>query len=281
MKALDDYNAEHAQYERVDVTLLGPLHEKPENAANQKTPDNLEHATDLNAIAFMKAQSAAVAGDVRTYRQHLSIYADPENKAIQARMWLISFTDLFSLMLCFFLMLYSMKDPMALKSPILSGAHATQMHGGAGSGEAGQQTGQNIARVGMGEGLNLGYLQGVLKNALVQVKLENDVRIITGADHLKLHVDAEKLFYGNTLSADGQRIAKGLANRLATLTNRITVVGVPSDSAEWSSSLAQGAAFAEMMRDAGYRKPFVVVGDGAGGKAGIEIRVDADDGRER
>lgn len=277
LAALDLLEKEEKKASAERGLTSGPLHEGPLNAANQTAhSSHLSH--DLNAMAFASAASNTVAGSVERHQPREYAYDDREAKLVQGRMWLISFTDLFSIMLCFFLMLYSMKDPANIQAPNPTDVNARNMHGGSGRGEAGSQAGQNISRTSFGSGLDLGYLQGILKDAVAQVKLQDDVRITPARDHLRLVLDADKVFSGNALSADGQRITKGLANRLATLSNRITVVGIPDDAGDWDSALAQVSAFAALFRDAGYRKPFVVIAQGTGKQPGIEIRVDADDG---
>jgi chemotaxis protein MotB len=233
----------------------GPLHGIPENAAN------------------------IIAGNVSSSVPRERVYDDSEAKIVQGRLWLISFTDLFSLMLCFFLMLYSMKEPDEQRIKLITGFLPSGMHSGEGIGQAGTQQGASISHVNYQDALNLDYLQGVLKAMLSQVKVDDVVSIVPAKDHLKLTMNAADVFNGNGLSETGTRVAKALAGRLATLSNRITIVGIPSDSGGWTNSIAQAAAFAEMMRDAGYRKSYVVVGEGDGRNDGIEIRVEADDGQ--
>jgi len=200
------------------------------------------------------------------------VYDDREQKIVSGRLWLISFTDLFSLMLCFFLMIFSTKD-LDLKNLHKSNDKSTKgiimaavQKGFAG----GEDEMENISNVEYGDALNLDYLEGVLKNSITEAKLEGQVKISQGRDYLKLGVD----------SADTS-VAKGLAERLMKLSNRIVVVYLPSSSGGWADGITQATNFAEAMRDGGYRKPFTVLADGSGRGDGIEIRVEADDGRLR
>lgn len=208
---------------------------------------------------------------------------DEEVKMAASRLWLVSFTDLFSLMLCFFVMLYSMKDPDMTKISKMSGKLVTGSNEADSKGFAGGEHEEvNISRVQYGEALNLDYLQGVLKNAISQAKLENEVKVLQAKDHLRLVIDDDTVFAdGTILSAGGESVAKGLAERLSRLSNRISVVYVPSSSGEWQGGVTQAAAFGEAMREGGYRKPFTVLADGSGNGPSVEIRVEADDGRLR
>lgn len=208
---------------------------------------------------------------------------DENIKRAASRLWLVSFTDLFSLMLCFFVLLYAMKDPDLEKIGNLSGKVATGAREAQHKGfSGGDNQAVNISRVAYGEALNLDYLEGVLKNVIKQAKLDGDVKITQARNYLNLTIDDGKVFAGgNALSAGGAAIAKGLAASLSRLSNRITVVAVPSSSGDWAQGIVQAEVFGEMMRDGGYRKPFTVLADGSGRGIGIEIRVEADDGQLR
>jgi chemotaxis protein MotB len=258
----------------MDLSFMSTIQEAEEaqKAEEAKAAEEAQNAASEHAHA---------PGALASHMPREKVFDDREQRIVQGRMWLISFTDLFSLMLCFFLMLYSMKDPDLDKVSKLLGKSAGGLHASASTAQAGNYEAASINRVAYGDALNLDYLQGVLKNALAQAKVDKDVRVAPAKTYLKLLVDADKVFSGNGLNPDGLRIAHALAERLMTLSNRITVVAIPSDSGNWGDSLAQASAFAEAMRDGGYRKSFIVVGEAEGGSPGIEIRVEADNGQMR
>lgn len=233
-----------------------------------------ETKTDAQAAPAAGAPALVFQPRERTYEDD-----DAQIQKTSGRMWLVSFCDLISLMLCFFVLMYAMREPdMDKLTAMMGGGKGT--YAGASEtpqGEAGgDQAAESINRVEYGEALNLDYLQGVLKNALDQARLAGDVQIVNGRDHLKLVVD-DPFGRGAALNADGVRIAKGLAERLNFLSNRITVVAHGGD---WNDVVAQATAFGETMRDGGYRKNFTVIGEIRRGPA-IEIRVEADDGQIR
>jgi len=216
-----------------------------------------------------------------SYTRHDREAEDEVIKVASSRLWLVSFSDLCSLMLCFFVLLFSTKDPdIAKLSAMLGGAYIQGAQSGAGEAEsAGKQAGANINRTSYGEALNLDYLQSILKNALSQTKLQDDVRLVTGRDHLKLLIEGDKVFEGNAaLNAQGKRIAQGLAGRLQILSNRITLMAYPDDDGDLAAGLAAAQAFAEGMRDGGYRKTFTVLAQPQGRGPSLEIRVESDDG---
>jgi len=202
-------------------------------------------------------------------------FDDREIRIIQGRMWLISFTDLFSILLCFFILMYSMKEPNFEKISKVLGNTDGAGYAGAGTGQSlGDQAGASIDHVEYGEALDLSYLQGVLKKALEDAGVQNDVKLVTARDHLKLIVD-------DASGENGEHIAKQLGERLTLLSNRITVVGMPArwSSGDWPGSMATAANFAAQMKDGGYRKRLTVIGEGISAGHDIEIRVENDDGR--
>lgn len=250
-------------------------------AASDLTDDDVLKQALADLEQKSEEDSGVVSGYVPPPRERAG--EDIAAKRAAARLWLISFSDLFSLMLVFFVMLFSIKDPDMEKIGGLSGKYSQ----GAGAAEhkafaGGENDELNISRIELGDGINLDYLEGVLKTSLAEVKLQGLVDVSQGYDYLRLTVSEERAFAGgDVMSSGGQIIAKGLAERLALLSNRVTVIAVPSDSAEWGSGIDQAKSFADAMREAGYRKPLTVLADGSGDGSGIEIRVEAHNGRVR
>ncbi|HEY8963949.1 MAG TPA: flagellar motor protein MotB [Alphaproteobacteria bacterium] len=222
-----------------------------------------------NPVQVLPAQNFPVS-----HVQREKENSDKEARLIQGRMWLISFTDLFSILLCFFILMYSMKEPDFEKIAKVMGSNGGG-YAGAGAGEQrGDQAGASMAQVAFGAGLDLSYLESVVQKALQQAEVKDDVKLVTARDHLKLIVK----------DTDGDRgtfIARRLGERLTLLPNRITVVGLPSSwsSGDWPGSMATATSFATNMKDGGYRKGLTVVGAGEGDGPGVEIRVEGDDGR--
>jgi len=249
------------------------IHAAPVNAAGEDAPPaEIILGPDGQPIAAPAVPAIPIEARERDVD-------DTGQQLVAGRMWLVSFCDLMSLMLCFFVLMYAMKEPNLDQITAMLGGGKGSYSGNSMTerGEAaGDQSGTTINRVEYGEALNLDYLEGILKTALNQSKLAEDVTIANGRDHLRLLV--EDPFAGDAaLNTEGTKIAKGLAERLNFLSNRITVVAHGGD---WNEVVARSSAFAEVMREAGYRKPFTVIGELTRG-ADIEIRVEADDGRIR
>lgn len=207
---------------------------------------------------------------------------DPEQKMASARLWLVSFTDLFSLLLCLFLMIFSSRDIdfERMKKLIIDGRTERPVSLATAPAISKGESAR-IERIEYGEGLDLGYLQGVLKTTVEQAGLSGEVRVVPGRGMLRLVFERGDLFAGGNLSARGVQIAEGLGPRLARLSNSVSVVGAPSDSGAWAQGLARADAFAGALKSAGYSKTLTVLADGRGGGQGVEIRVGADDGQIR
>ncbi len=198
-------------------------------------------------------------------------------KKAAARLWLVSFTDLFSLLLVFFVMLYSLKDPDMNKIGKISGTTAKNMYSSQDVGFAGgTQQEANIARVEYGEALGLDYLHGVLKRMLDERGLDRDVDMQNGSDFITLHL--QDVASGTGLGGDGSRVVGGVGDGLSRLPNRITVIAYARD---WDSGLARAQAVAAAVKKAGYRKPMGVLCKTSGDDGSVDVRVEADNGRIR
>jgi len=237
-------------------------------------PARIENGIALDAQGNPIAGSAIAAFPVSHALREKS-YDDREARIIQGRMWLVSFTDLFSILLCFFILMYSMKDPDMDRIAKVVGASDGGLYGGVGTmRNGGDLAGVGIDRVEYGDGLDLSYLEGVLQRQVREAGVEKDVAIVTARDHLKIRIE-------NPGGEKGAMVAHRLGERLGVLPNRIQVVGLPSSwsSGDWAGSLQSAMRFAAQMKDGGYRKRLDVLGEGETKGQGIEIRVEQDDGR--
>jgi hypothetical protein len=210
-------------------------------------------------------------------------FDDREQKIVASRLWLISFTDLFSIMLCFFILIFSTRDIDLTKIRQMnptdkSIASITPDKSYAVS----EGAAAKIERVVYADALNLDYLQGVVKTFVAQAGLEKDVSVIAAAGNLQLVIKGADVFQDKyAVSLRGLKIIKGLAPALARLSNRVSIIGTTPDSGAWAQGLAYASAFSNAMADNGYRKNLTVLADGQGRTLGIEIHIEADDGQIR
>ncbi|USO08095.1 MAG: hypothetical protein H6866_02425 [Rhodospirillales bacterium] len=252
------------------MSFENPPFSVDENAANFNAPNM--HPAQL--VTSHKDRAAEIEAE-----------AEREAKIVQGRLWLISFTDLFSIMLCFFMLMYAMKDPDLEKVGKMGGRRTYDLMEGQGKTDSvmqGVSTGtfrrQGINQVEYGEALNLEYLTGVVRAGLKAAGIAGDVRIVPGRDHLKLLIDPDRVFDGGVeIGTRGFALLRALAGRLAQMPNAVTLaVGQPG--AGWELAYAQAASVARAMDNSGYGRGIVVVGEGGALKPVIEFRIAPDNG---
>jgi len=200
--------------------------------------------------------------------------------------WLISFTDLICLLLAFFVLLFSMAEPVGERWQALVTGFGLGLRDGA-SGAA-----FIVETVFPPQALGLGYLAPLLTTqfandpvlAGIQPNREPDRVIIGLPDHLLFDAD-DRVF-----SSGGERIIFVLSGILGRLGNRIEITahagreatstgpgatgpratgpratGMVTGEAAWETALLRAVAVAAALRDAGYRRPIV-----ARSRAGME-----------
>lgn len=188
------------------------------------------------------------------------------------QVWLLSFTDLFSILLCFFILMYAMKDPdMDSISQIIGGrggggyaGHGLQQAGG-------DLMGANVKRASYARGLDLSYLNSVITGSIEGAGLKDRVSITAYPTYLALQVDSE---------ANVKDTAQRLGRALMGLSNSIKVVGVPAGwrVGDWGAAVESAGQFAGYMKEGGYHKPLAITGLGqnaqASGGAMVELYIE-------
>lgn len=195
---------------------------------------------------------------------------DLERDHKASQMWLLTFTDLVSLMLTFFVMLFSMSNvkldrwdnvidslsqslaPEQVKTPISS----TATH--------------NIATVFRKRAINLDYLTSVLREKIDSDELLKQTQFMRLEDRLVLALPGDLLFEaGRAVMTDRARAALfRLGGALSTVANQLGVNGHSDPSpvaggdyaSNWELSTARAAAVANQLRAAGYAEPIVAFG---------------------
>lgn len=196
--------------------------------------------------------------------------------------WIISFTDLIALMLSFFVLIYAMAQPEPAKWDVMTesmraayGGSPAPLRGHAGPGDQ-QET--IIIRAARPEGMDLGYLESVLQTALAQMPpaYEDNLRLMQAGDRMVISA-APILGFSQGQAAIEPR-ARDFATRFApvlkSVPNRIEIIGhaAPDEGAAGPGaafvlSLQRAQALAAALAAAGYDRPVVVVGAGAGQSA--------------
>lgn len=186
--------------------------------------------------------------------------------------WLMTFVDLVSLLLAFFVLMFAMSAPdrnqwqRATGSIVEALGGAMVMRDVAPPDRSSMEPAQVSPR-----GLDLGYLERLLGEKLAAAPELGTARLRRFDGRLVLSLPNELLFAGGdaTLSAAGRAAVFALSVALDTVVNRLQVRGhtdprplAPGGrfNSNWELSLARALSVAEAMRAAGMRKPVSVRG---------------------
>jgi chemotaxis protein MotB len=188
--------------------------------------------------------------------------------------WLVTFVDLISLMLAFFVLRFSMTtletpryDAAASSISITLGREVSIV-------EQGPPVIDGVESETNGRGFQLGYLEPVLRAKLERDPVLRTARLERRGDELVIALPSDLLFeLGRaTLIPDAETAVRELATALATLPNKVDVVGhadpQPITGANapypnnWGLSLARADAVARGLVRGGYPHVPVVEGQG-------------------
>jgi chemotaxis protein MotB len=193
-------------------------------------------------------------------------------------LWLVGFTDLTTLLLAYFILLYSMSQPReapwqaaseSLRMRFSGEESMTPVMGNPGNQDA-KKTWQSADSA---PGLDLHYLYSLLQGQIAKRPALKDVVLIQEARTITISLPAAITFRpaDDYLSAQGETIVQQLAPILMRLPNTVMIVGhadanmVNSDGrfgSNWHLSLARANAVADALKMAGYRQNLEVIGRG-------------------
>ncbi len=214
-------------------------------------------------------------------------------------MWLISFTDLISLMLAFFVLMYSMSEPESQRWTRLAKGLADTIPAARSTATtpsdrpADPRAAFNAQAVELRAAVDVNYLGALLRSqttanaelAAVEVRREDD-RVVIG-------LPGERMFdaSGAVFTDEGRRIVFLLGAVVGRIGNRIEVVGHAeredqTGGAAWERALTRAVAVSAALRETGYRRDLVAravmaadepvpVGAVAGVGAGVTVPINA------
>lgn len=194
--------------------------------------------------------------------------------------WLVTFVDLVSLMLAFFVLRFAMTtldtprfEQAASSISLTLGREVVAV-------EQQPPVSEGVQAERAGRGFRLAYLEPVLRAKLARDPLLRAARLERRGSELIIALPSDLLFpLGSAeLTGDATRSVRELASALSPLPNRVGVVGHadPQPMAgggrypdNWALSLARAAAVARTLRDGGY--PVVPVIEGRGSSRFFEV----------
>ncbi len=194
-----------------------------------------------------------------------------EVHVIDCPAWLLTFADLVSLLITFFVLLYSMKVVDTQKWEEIKGSFAGvfSIREPVVTSPPDQQTA--IEKIDPLAADNLDYIEGILKQSFSQDMLLKDTTMTRDReqDRLIINVPSSLIFNSNedSLRPEGRRAVQNLGDALRHLDNRIAVAGhtdpFPIKSkkfpSNWELGMARAAQIADVIISRGVTAPIRIV----------------------
>ncbi|PSR23337.1 MAG: hypothetical protein C7B45_03205 [Sulfobacillus acidophilus] len=147
--------------------------------------------------------------------------------------WLITYADLITLLLAFFIVLYAMNRTEQIKFSLVAQALANEFDSqsivgnGLGPSVITANSGTNVQRASQQELNALSNLQNRLQSAIQKAGLSKEVSVTSNVRGVEVSLDATTLFASASaaLSPQAVTLLHGLGAALATVPNDIEVVG--------------------------------------------------------
>jgi chemotaxis protein MotB len=194
-----------------------------------------------------------------------------------ARPWLITIVDLMTILLTFFVLLFSMaKIDMVRFIPV------ARSYGEAFAGSLPEDAAPRLPEVAAVPGDNLSYLEAVLRPAFAKQASLADVQFRETPQYLILSWpnarSGEGLFAAGSsgFSDAARRRVFDLGGVLSNLNNRIAIVGQAAGEPEeesWRLAITRANAVADAMTGAGYDKEITVLGRNAAPGAAVSDQI--------
>ncbi|WP_420404673.1 OmpA/MotB family protein [Nisaea sp.] len=193
--------------------------------------------------------------------------------------WMVTFVDLVSLLLAFFVLMFSMTTPDAPQWESFTASLRSAFSSETPTRARKSLMPETIRAEDPGLGFDLGYLQKLLEAELARDALLRDAEVAPKGGRLVISMASDVFFRPGSavLLPSGEGAMFNLAVALSQLDNRIDIVGhtdprpfvspTASFSSNWDLSLARAFSVAEALRKFGYDKPVEVRG-AADGKFG-------------
>lgn len=195
---------------------------------------------------------------------------DDQKQASEAA-WMVTFTDLVSLMLTFFVMLFSMSTLQMDEWDAMTDTLTQSLNPGKLKTIASQTAQFNIDTIFRRQATDLDYLSGVLERGVAEDEILKTAKIMLLDDRLVVALPGDLLFSpGSAEMPEEARTALFvLGSLLRNVGNQIGVNGhtdprPPSSSggfsSNWSLSVARSAAVANALRQSGYTDDILAFG---------------------
>lgn len=183
--------------------------------------------------------------------------------------WMISFADLLSLMLTFFILLFAMSDIRVKEWHELTTSLNDKLNPGRVMIRFEEEQRPTQPLIKIDRGLNLSYVHNLLKEQLM-TRYDKHITLTQKDDRIIVSLKSTALFKAGdaAFSSNGLPIVKGVSDAVAKLSNKLEVHGhtdprpistkrYPSN---WELSLARSDAVARLINAAGYGQTIDTLG---------------------
>ncbi|MFN3076223.1 MAG: flagellar motor protein MotB [Alphaproteobacteria bacterium] len=200
--------------------------------------------------------------------------------------WMVSFADLISLLLTFFVLMFSMSELPADRWRSLTDVGPGRLNP-AGEGIAAPRPAEfNLGWSFRRQAMDLDYLARVLEKTIADDPRLGDVRLRQAGNQLVVSLPADFLFQdgGATMTATAREAVRRIGFLLRNLSNKIGVMGYTEPtlasggnfSSSWEMAIARAGDVANALHQDGYESNIVAYGNGDGSPQRGETRAGAE-----
>lgn len=199
----------------------------------------------------------------------------PKNQTVATSYspWLVIFADLLSLLLTFFVLLFSMNAVHEEKWGKLVESVHDVFPGAEVKIEEPKKDALRAGEAVPKQALDLGYLRSVLERQMAKADIPITYQITRSNDGVVISFPAKPLFNGKTsrLSEEAQRIVTQLVRAITPIRNK-ALIAVHTDLSreidryyadDWELSLGRGQVLADLFYSSGYHSDLSIVGYGS------------------
>ena len=184
--------------------------------------------------------------------------------------WLVTFVDLISLLLAFFLMLYSMSSIKQVDWASFVAALDNEQIIDEGKKVGSKKEVTSLIPVVTSDGLGISYLKAILEAEMITDPLLKFVEFNEKNDRLVLSFPSSLIFHSGsvTLLPKGKAALFSLSEKLSNINNRVVLIGHSDTNPisvsgrfknNWVLSLIRASAVADALVASGYRKPLNIL----------------------
>ncbi len=187
-----------------------------------------------------------------------------------SKAWIVTFTDLVSLMLTFFVMLFAMSNVKVDKWDSMIDALSQSLNASGATAVVVSSAEYNVATIVRRQAINLDYLASVLEKTVAEDEILAHSRIMRLEDRLVIALPGDLLFASARadLSEKARAAVFNLGGVLRNIGNQIGINGhtdpvLPTGGAyasNWELSMARAAAVANALRRSGYAEDIIAFG---------------------